>query len=68
MTAKTAAERMAAYRARKRGGPPREPAPCGTRAAAARHRRNSEPLDAACADAERAYMRGRSASRRKDSA
>jgi len=45
------------WRDKQRGGPPREPAPCGTRAAAARHRRRGEPLDAACVEAERAYMR-----------
>ena len=30
-------------------------APCGTRAAAVRHRRRGEPVDPACAAAERAY-------------
>jgi hypothetical protein len=45
------------YRDRKRGGPPRTPQPCGTRAAATRHRRRGEPLCDACIAAERAYMR-----------
>lgn len=31
-----------AYRDRRRGGPPREPAPCGTRAAVRRHERNPD--------------------------
>ena len=53
------------YRDRKRGGPPRTPAPCGTRAAAARHRRRGEPLDVACVDAERAYQREVARRRRK---
>ena len=48
-----------AYRDRRRGGPPRTSAPCGTNAAAKRHRRNGElPLDDACREAERAYQRG----------
>jgi hypothetical protein len=34
-------------------------APCGTRSAAARHRRNGEPLDQPCIEAERAYMNNR---------
>lgn len=33
--------------------------PCGTRAAAARHRRRNQPLCAPCLDAERAYYRDR---------
>lgn len=36
-------------RAVERGGPPREPKPCGTVAAARRHQRNGEPFDPACA-------------------
>lgn len=35
----------------------RQDAPCGTRAAYARHRRRGEPIDQACRDAERAYHR-----------
>jgi hypothetical protein len=52
-----AAEYQRRYRAKLRGGPPRQLQPCGTRAAAMRHRRNGEPLCDACGDAERAYMR-----------
>lgn len=33
------------------------PAACGTRAAYERHRRNGEPVDAACRDARNAYAR-----------
>ena len=49
------AERSRAYRDRKRGTPPRTPAPCGTIAAYARHLRNGEqPCDACSkANAER---------------
>ena len=43
-----------------RGGPPRTLLPCPSRAAAARHRRNGEPVCDGCAEAERAYFRGRS--------
>ena len=53
----TAAERAKRYRDAKRGGPPREPAPCGTYAAARRHQRRGEPLDDACAEALREYVR-----------
>ena len=35
----------------------RDPAPCGSYAAAMRHRRNREPLDDACQVAVRNYMR-----------
>ena len=49
------------WRDRRRGGPPRTVEPCGTRAAAKRHRRNDEPIDDACRDAERAYQREASA-------
>jgi hypothetical protein len=55
----TAASDSRAYRDRKRGGPPRTPAPCGTPAAAKRHRRHGEPLCAPCVAAERAYFRER---------
>lgn len=53
----TPAERQRAYRDRLRGGPPREPEPCGTVAAARRHQRAGEQLDDACRDAWRAYRR-----------
>lgn len=33
------------------------PAPCGTRAAFERHRRNGEPIDPACRDANNEYHR-----------
>lgn len=36
-------------------GPVLQLMPCGTRAAAVRHRRRGEPIDQACADAERAH-------------
>lgn len=51
------AERQKRYRDRKRGAPPRELEPCGTRAAATRHRRAGEPLCDACIEAEREYQR-----------
>lgn len=65
MSAATPAERAKAYRDRQRGGPARAPAPCGTRSAAARHRRNGEPIDDACAQAERDYMNARNADKAK---
>jgi len=40
-----------------RGGPPRTLLPCPSRAAAARHRRNGEPVCDGCAEAEREYHR-----------
>lgn len=43
------------YRDGKRGGPPRKLAPCGTVAAARRHARHGEELDAACAEAIRVH-------------
>ena len=51
----TPAERSRAYRDRKRGGAPRQPQPCGTAAAYARHLRHGEPPCDACrkANAER---------------
>jgi hypothetical protein len=55
--AMTPADDSKRYRDRKRGKPPRAPAPCGTPAAAKRHRRKGEPLDDACIAAERAYQR-----------
>lgn len=59
MSPKTPAERARDYRNRRRGAPPRPLAPCGTRAAAARHRRNGEPVCPACQQAERDYQRAR---------
>ena len=58
MTAKSDAERARAYRDRKRGRAT-SLAPCGTRAAAARHRRRGEPLDERCKQAERDYQNQR---------
>jgi hypothetical protein len=54
---KSDAERAKLYRDRKRGSMPRKLQPCGTRAAATRHRRNGEPVCGACEDAERKYWR-----------
>jgi len=46
-------------REKKRGGlVPRKLQPCGTNAAARRHRDNAEPLDLACRVAEAAYTAG----------
>lgn len=59
MTRGSDAEYARRYRDKKRGRPPRQPQPCGTRAAATRHRRNHEPLCDACKDAEQAYQRSR---------
>jgi hypothetical protein len=42
------AAKQRAYRDRKRGGPPRELAPHGTRAAIRRHERAREPLCEPC--------------------
>lgn len=53
----TPAEKQAAYRDRRRGGPPRPLAPCGTVAAYRRHQRRGEPVDAACRDAYNAAHR-----------
>lgn len=36
------AERARRHRDKQRGGPPREPKPCGSRAAIARHQRNPD--------------------------
>lgn len=50
-----AATKKAEWRAKEREGKPtRALKPCGTRAAAARHRRRNEPLCNPCRDAERA--------------
>lgn len=51
------ADKQRAYRDRKRGGPPREPQPCGTLAAVRRHKRKGEPLDDACREAYNAEQR-----------
>jgi hypothetical protein len=53
----TEAERAKAYRDRLRGSEPRSLLPCGTYAAAKRHRRKNEPLDRACLDALAEYQR-----------
>jgi hypothetical protein len=60
----TEAERAKAYRDRVRGGAPRALAPCGTYAAAKRHRRKNEPLDRACLDALAEYQRQFNAAKR----
>lgn len=54
--AKTDAQRAREYRDRKRGKPPRQLQPCGTYAAAVRHRRHGDPVCDLCrvALAERA--------------
>lgn len=57
------AERSRAYRDRKRGAPPTLK-PCGTYAAAIRHRRNGEPVDAACAAALAEYQAAQHANRK----
>lgn len=62
---KTPADYQRAYRDRKRGGPPRALAECGTLAAAFRHRRHSEPVCEACAEAYRQYYRDRYAAERE---
>jgi hypothetical protein len=56
LSPKTPAERSREYRDRLRGRPVTLE-PCGTRAAATRHRRNGEPVCGACEDAERKYWR-----------
>lgn len=61
---KSAAQRAREYRARKRGGEAREPEPCGSPAAAKRHRRNGEEPCGECADAERKYNREAARKRR----
>lgn len=43
------------------------PAPCGTTAAAKRHRRRGEPLDEACLQAERDEANGRNNRKRAES-
>lgn len=67
------AERARRYRERQRGGPPRQPAPCGTRQGAQRHRRDGDVPDGQqlgdvctpCAEAERQYNRVAAAERRR---
>jgi hypothetical protein len=53
----TDAERARRYRDRKRGGPPRELRPHGTRAAVRRHERAGEEPCEECRVAERARQR-----------
>lgn len=64
------AERARAYRARKRGGPPRKLAPHGTTAAYRRHERHGEPPCEECREAHRKFQRDlyarRKAKRRND--
>lgn len=59
--AKNDAQRAREYRDRKRGRPPRELQPCGTYAAAVRHRRKAEPICDLCrtvlAERARTYYR-----------
>lgn len=61
---RVAEDRHVRFRARRRGGAPRVPQPCGTRSAAVRHKRNGEDLDARCEQALRDWERERSAARR----
>ena len=51
------AERQRQYRNRKRGGPPRPLASCGTYAAYRRHLRRGEPIDSACREAYNEHQR-----------
>lgn len=44
----------------------REPAPCGTKVAAWRHRRKGEPVDRACLDAAAEYARDRRVRKRQE--
>jgi len=53
------AERSRAYRDRKRGGPPRTPAPCGTPAAYRRHVNAGEDACDACRAAWAEYHQNR---------
>ena len=62
--AKSDAERARAYRDRKRGRPARTLAPCGTRAAAVRHRAHNEQVCALCKQAEREYQQNRNNDRK----
>lgn len=45
-----------AFRDRRRGGPPRQPKPCGHYAAYRRHKINDEPIDDACREAYNRYQ------------
>ena len=58
------AERSRAYRDRKRGGPPRQPQPHGTRAAFRRHERAQEQPCQACKVAHAEYQRALYAKRK----
>jgi hypothetical protein len=49
------ARRLREYRAKKRGGPPREPKPHGTTAAIRRHERDGEPLCEPCRAEQQRY-------------
>ena len=49
-------EYFKARRALKRGGPARVPKPCGTVAAAQRHKRASEPMCVDCSEAWRQHQ------------
>ena len=53
----TPADKQRAYRDRLRGGPARQPAPCGTLAAFRRHQRHNEPIDDLCRAAYNAAHR-----------
>jgi hypothetical protein len=53
------AEHQRAWRERQRGGPPREPDPCGTLGAALRHQRAGEAMCDACRSTWNAYRRER---------
>ena len=59
------AESAKASRDRKRGGPPREPKPCGTIAAVRRHEYWGEELDPAC-EAARAEWNAEQYRKRKE--
>lgn len=61
----TEAERARRYRDKRRGGPPRQLAPCGTYAAYRRHQRNGEPIDDACRGAYTDYQRDLQQARRE---
>ena len=57
MTRRSDADYQRAYRDRQRGRPARTLKPCGTYAAAMRHRRHGEPLCPACKRASADYAR-----------
>jgi len=58
--------RYAGYRDRQRGGPPRAPQPCGTRAAYERHRRRGEQPCPPCRDAYNAHQRAMYEARKRE--